>query len=70
MFLQLSCSCSFYIILFAYGIHFHGNIISVRGAIMSHKTNLARPHFTEVAAPAQASVWLCAFVLWISVYTT
>jgi hypothetical protein len=37
---------------------------------MSHKTNLARPHFTEVAAPAQASVWLCAFVLWISVYTT
>lgn len=40
MFLQLSCSCSFYIILFAYGIHFHGNIISVRGAILGHKTSI------------------------------
>jgi hypothetical protein len=47
MFLQLCCSCSFYIILFAKGIHFHGNIISVRWAILGHKTNIARPHFTE-----------------------
>jgi hypothetical protein len=31
-------------------------------AILGHKTNLARPHFIEVAVPAQASVRLCAFV--------